>query len=91
MWQEKLHIVSFGRKCNFRGGSNVGMVVTFVVVESSIRISFVIICFGLHKKNSNCKKTTFFYELNMCFDQTSFDVNGDYGGTHIINDICMKI
>ncbi len=33
---KKLWIVFFGRKCNFTGGSNVGMVVTFVVVESSI-------------------------------------------------------
>jgi len=36
MWQEKSRIVSFGKKCNFRRGSNVAMVVTFVVVESSI-------------------------------------------------------
>jgi hypothetical protein len=36
MWREKLRIVSFGRKCNFTGGSNAQMVVTFVVVESSI-------------------------------------------------------
>ncbi len=36
-------------------------------------------------------KTSFFYELNMCLDQTSSDVNGDCGGTHNINDICMKI
>jgi hypothetical protein len=36
MWQEKLQIVSFGKKCNFTRGSNVGMVVTFVAVESSI-------------------------------------------------------
>jgi hypothetical protein len=36
-------------------------------------------------------KTTFFYEFNMCFDQTSSDVDSDCGGTHSINDICMKI
>ncbi len=29
-------MVSFGRKCNFTRGLNVGMVVTFIVVESSI-------------------------------------------------------
>ncbi len=33
----------------------------------------------------------FFYELNMCFDQTSSNVDSDCGGTHYINDICMKI
>ncbi len=36
MQWEKLRIVFFGRKCNFTQGSNVGMVITFVVVESSI-------------------------------------------------------
>ncbi len=55
-----------------------------------IKASFVIICFGFHKKKIAIKKT-FFYELNMCFDQTSFDANGDCGGTHNINDIYMKI
>jgi hypothetical protein len=29
-------MVSIGRECNFTGGSNVGMVVIFVVVESSM-------------------------------------------------------
>jgi hypothetical protein len=33
---EKNYELSFGKKCNFTRGSNVGMVVTFVVVESSI-------------------------------------------------------
>ncbi len=36
MWREKLWIRSFDKKCNFTGGSNDRMVVTFVVVESSI-------------------------------------------------------
>jgi hypothetical protein len=37
------------------------------------------------------KNNPFIYELNICFDQTSSDANGDCGGTHSINDICMKI
>lgn len=27
----------------------------------------------------------------MCFVQGPCDVDNDYGGTHSINDICMKI
>jgi hypothetical protein len=76
----------FGKKCNFTRRSNVGMVITFVVVERFnrlIKISFVIICFGLHRKVLQSLKTTFFY-------QTS-DVDGDYGGTHNSDDIYMKI
>ncbi len=36
MWHEKLRMASFNRKSNFRWGSYVGIVITFVVVESSI-------------------------------------------------------
>jgi hypothetical protein len=68
--------------CHFRGCGK---------FNCPIRISFVIICFGLHRKNLLVVKKPLFYELNMCFDQTSFDANGDCGGTHSINDIFMKI
>ncbi len=36
MWREKPRIMSFGKKCNFTRESNVGMVVTFVAMESLI-------------------------------------------------------
>jgi hypothetical protein len=36
MQWEKLRMVFFSRKCNFIGRSNVGMVVTFVAMASSI-------------------------------------------------------
>jgi hypothetical protein len=61
-WQEKLRMMFFGKNYDFTKGSNVGMVVTFVVVESSIVQSSNqnLLCHNLfkpsQKKNSNHKK-----------------------------------
>jgi hypothetical protein len=82
-------MVSFDRKCNFTRGSNVGMVhfCGYRKFNHPNVISFVIIiCFGLH----NRKKQPFFMDSTCVLIKLPFDVD-NCGGTHNINDICMKV